>query len=153
VLDECVAAWRALPASTRRYVHLACVPMHDPDEAAIIVNALQRHAAVVTQKSLAEGFGLTVAEAMWKRRAVVGTRVGGIADQIVDHESGLLVDDPMDLEAFGRAVTSLLRDEDGARRMGAAAYARAHEHFLGDAHLERFGVLVAALLAPGTSTA
>jgi trehalose synthase len=146
VLDECVAAWQALPASIRRYVHLACVPMHDPDEAAIIVNALQRHASVVTQKSLAEGFGLTVAEAMWKRRAVVGTRVGGIADQIVDRESGLLVDDPHDLEAFGAAVTSLLRDEDGARRLGDRAYTRAHERFLGDVHLERFGVLIGALL-------
>ena len=50
----------------RGRVHLACVPMADADEAAAIVNALQRHATVVCQKSLAEGFGLTVAEAMWK---------------------------------------------------------------------------------------
>jgi trehalose synthase len=120
--------------------------MHDPDEAAIIVNALQRHAAVVTQKSLAEGFGLTVVEAMWKRRPVVASRVGGIADQIVDHESGLLVDDPSDLGAFGAAVTGLLQDGEKARRLGERAYLRAHEDFLGDAHLERFGALVAALL-------
>jgi trehalose synthase len=146
VLDECVAAWRALPASARRRVHLACVPMHDPDEAAIIVNALQRHAAVVTQKSLAEGFGLTVTEAMWKWRAVVGTRVGGIADQIVDRVSGLLIEDAHDLEAFGAAVTSLLADEEGARRLGEHAYRRVHEHFLGDSHLERFGAMVASLL-------
>jgi trehalose synthase len=152
VLDECVDAWSALPASARRRIHLACVPMHDPDEAAIIVNALQRHAAVVTQKSIAEGFGLTVAEAMWKRRPVVGTRVGGIADQIVDGESGLLVDDPHDLEAFGAAVTSLLHDEAMGRRLGEQAYVRAHERFLGDAHLEKFGVLIGALLGadPGS---
>jgi trehalose synthase len=147
VLDECVAAWRALPASARRRVHLACVPMHDPDEAAVIVNALQRHATVVAQKSVAEGFGLTVVEAMWKRRPVVATRVGGIVDQIVDRENGVLVDDPSDLEAFGAAVSSLLHDDREARRLGENAYARAHEQFLGDVHLERFGALVAALLA------
>ena len=63
--------------------------MTDGDEAAAIVNALQRHAAVVVQKSLAEGFGLTVAEAMWKSRPVVGSAVGGIVDQIVSGETGL----------------------------------------------------------------
>ena len=56
--------------------------MADPDEAAAIVNALQRHATVVVQKSLAEGFGLTVAEAMWKARPIVASAVGGIVDQM-----------------------------------------------------------------------
>ena len=97
VLDDCIEAWQSLPHSVRTRIHLACVPMQDPDEAAVIVNALQRHATVVTQKSLAEGFGLTVVEAMWKHRPVVATRVGGIVDQIVDGESGLLIDDPSDL--------------------------------------------------------
>jgi trehalose synthase len=146
VLDECIAAWRQLPASARRRIHLACVPMQDPDEAAIIVNALQRHADVVTQKSLAEGFGLTVVEAMWKHRPVVASRVGGIADQIVDGEHGILIDDPSDLEAFGTAITSLLDDPARARRLGENAYRRAHERFLGDVHLEAYGALLAALL-------
>ena len=57
--------------------------MDDPVENAIVINALQRHAAVVVQKSLAEGFGLTVAEAMWKTRPVVATAVGGIVDQVI----------------------------------------------------------------------
>ena len=93
--------------------------MQDPDEAAVIVNALQRHATVVTQKSLAEGFGLTVVEAMWKHRPVVATRVGGIVDQIVDGESGLLIDDPSDLGAFGAAINRLLADDALAQRIGA----------------------------------
>ena len=71
VLAEVEAAWRDLPASIRRRVHLALLPMEDSDENAVIVNALQRRADVVVQKSLAEGFGLTVAEAMWKARPVV----------------------------------------------------------------------------------
>ncbi|MGZ6977388.1 MAG: glycosyltransferase [Acidimicrobiia bacterium] len=148
VLDECVDAWQALPHSARTRIHLACVPMQDPDEGAIIVNALQRHATVVTQKSLAEGFGLTVVEAMWKRRPVVATRVGGIVNQIVDGESGLLVDDPHDLDAFGAAVNRLLADPALAERIGANAYERAHWEFLGDSHLEHYAGLFASLLAP-----
>ena len=96
-------------------MHLASLPMDDPAENAIIVNALQRHATVVTQKSLAEGFGLTVAEAMWKARPVVASRIGGIQSQIVDGETGMLLDDPGDLAAFGEAVTGLLADPRAGR--------------------------------------
>jgi trehalose synthase len=145
VLDECVEQWRALPQLMRSRVHLACVPMHDPDEAAVIVNALQRHATVVTQKSLAEGFGLTVVEAMWKHRPVVASRVGGIPDQIVHGEHGLLVDDPADLETFAAAIESLLADPASAQAMGDRAYERAHRDFLGDTHLERWGAVFSGL--------
>ena len=68
--------------------------MDDDEENAAMVNALQRRADVVVQKSLAEGFGLTVAEAMWKARPVVASRIGGIQDQIEDGVSGILLDDP-----------------------------------------------------------
>ena len=125
MLEECIARWRALPHAARSRVHLACTPMADPDEAAAIVNALQRHAAVVVQKSIAEGFGLTVAEAMWKARPVVASAVGGIVDQIVSGEHGLLIDDPHDLAAFGAAVETLLRDRAEAGRLGTNARARA----------------------------
>ena len=87
-------AGAALPAAARERVHLALLPMDDVEENAVIVNALQRRAAVVVQKSLAEGFGLTVAEAMWKSRPVVASRIGGIQDQIEHGETGLLLDDP-----------------------------------------------------------
>ncbi len=147
VLDECVEAWRSLPQAARAHIHLACVPMHDPDEAAVIVNALQRHATVVTQKSLAEGFGLTVVEAMWKHRPVVASRVGGIVNQIDDGISGFLIDDPNDLAAFGAAINRLLADPELAARLGDAAYERAHRDFLGDRHLEQFGALFETLLA------
>jgi trehalose synthase len=145
VLDECVQAWRALPQAMRSRVHLAGLPLDDPDEQAIIVNALQRHATVVTQKSLAEGFGLTVTEAMWKRRPVVASRVGGIGDQIRDHEEGLLLDDPSDLEAFGRGVQLLLDDRSLATRLGEAGHRRAHREYLADRHLERWAALFATL--------
>lgn len=148
VLDDCIEAWRALPHASRARVHLACVPMHDADEAAIIANALQRHATIVTQKSLAEGFGLTVVEAMWKHRPVVASRVGGIVNQIDDGTSGLLIDDPTDLAAFGAAINRLLADPPWAQQIGEQAYERAHRDFLADIHLEHFASLFTALLAP-----
>ena len=115
--------------------------MADPDENAAIVNAIQRHASVVVQKSLAEGFGLTVAEAMWKRKPVVASAVGGIVDQIENGLHGLLVDDPADLKAFGGAVESLLRDREDAAKLAENAKRRVTDEFLGDRHLEQYGRL------------
>jgi trehalose synthase len=123
--------WRALPDAARERIHLALLPMDDFEENAVIVNALQRAADVVVQKSLAEGFGLTVAEAMWKRRAVVASRIGGIQDQIEHGHSGLLLDDPCDLRAYGAAVLELLGDPERAAAMGEAAHERVRDHYLG----------------------
>jgi trehalose synthase len=145
LLAECIASWRELPHAARGRVHLACTPMADADEAASIVNALQRHAAVVVQKSIAEGFGLTVAEAMWKARPVVASAVGGIVDQVASGEHGLLVEDPLDLRSFGAAVETLLHDRDAAERLGTNARARAGAQFLGDRHLEQYGRLLQQL--------
>lgn len=142
VLDETTQAWRALPEKSRARVHLVLLPMAEPDENAAIVNALQRRAEVVVQKSVAEGFGLTVAEAMWKARPVVASNIGGIADQIEHERSGLLLNDPADLRAFGDAVSRLLTDQDLASRLGTAAQERVRRHFLNDRHLKQYADLL-----------
>jgi trehalose synthase len=139
VFDEIVEAWNDLPAERRRRVHLVNLPVDDRIENAVVVNALQRRADVVVQKSLAEGFGLTVAEAMWKGRPVVGSRVGGIQDQLEDGRSGILVE-PADLEGVGRAISALIGDLGYAQAIGHAARERVRArflppHFVG-AHLE-----------------
>jgi trehalose synthase len=121
--------------------------MDDTDENAAIVNALQRHATVVVQKSLAEGFGLTVAEAMWKQRAVVASRIGGIRDQIEDGRSGLLISDPRDLMQAGAAVSGLLADPDRAGEIGRAAQTRVRQHFLGPHHLGRYFEVIRRLVS------
>ncbi len=144
-LAEVERAWTALPRRVRRRVHLAMLPMVDADENAVIVNALQRRADVIAQKSLAEGFGLTVAEAMWKGRPVVASSVGGIQDQIEDGHTGLLVD-PDDLDAFGAAVNELLGDLHAAERMGEAAQARVRDLFLGPRHLGQYVALLERVL-------
>ncbi len=150
VLATVRAQWIALPAAARRRVHLASLPMVDLDENAAIVNAIQRHAEVVVQKSLAEGFGLTVAEAMWKQRAVVASRVGGIQDQIVDGTSGVLVSDPHDLSEYGEAVLSLLSDRDRSAAIGLAARERVRAEFLGPTNLEHYFALITQLIAKAT---
>jgi trehalose synthase len=149
VWDETVAAWSRLAPEERARVHLVAIPMADPVENAFVVNALQRHATVVVQKSLAEGFGLTVAEALWKTRPVVASAVGGIVDQIVDGETGLLVADPSDLEAFGHAVESLLRDPDLRERLARGGRRYVEKHFLGDRQLLDYAALVTEIVAGG----
>jgi trehalose synthase len=94
---------------------------------AIEVNAFQSQADVVMQKSLREGFGLTVTEALWKGRATVAGKVGGIPLQIVDGETGYLVSSAD--EAAERAV-GVLRDPALAKRLGRAGKERARELFL-----------------------
>jgi trehalose synthase len=146
VLAECQEEWNHLPAAVRRRVHLACIPMDDADENAIIVNALQRHAAVVVQKSLVEGFGLTVTEAMWKGRAVVASKLGGIQDQIADDRDGLLVEDPYDIDEFAGVLRRPLGDAELAGRLGNAAHARVLEEYVGDRHLARYVDLFSSLV-------
>jgi len=145
VFGSVAAAWHQLPEEKRRRAHLVSLPMDDLEENAAMVNALQRRADVVVQKSLAEGFGLTVAEAMWKRRPLVASRVGGIQDQIVDGESGILIDDPRDLEGFAAAILSLLGDPERAARLGEGAEQRVLDRFLGVTRLVEYVELVAGL--------
>ena len=121
--------------------------MDDLEENAAIVNALQRGASVVVQKSRAEGFGLTVAEAMWKGRPVVASRIGGIQDQIQHGVSGVLLDDATDLAAYGGAVLDLLEDPDRAAAIGAAAAERVRERYLGSVSLLEYLQLLGDVLA------
>lgn len=130
VLAECAQRLRRLPRDIWNRVHLMCSPMVDEEEAETVVNAVQRRADVIIQKSLAEGFGLVVSEAMWKRRPVVSARVGGIQDQIEHGRSGILLEDPCDNAGFARAVAQLLDDRDRAAAIGAQAHARVLGHFL-----------------------
>ena len=146
VLDECIEAWRALPARQRRQIRLLTLPMDDGDENAVMVNALQRHATVIVQKSLAEGFGLTVAEGMWKAKAVVASGVGGIIDQVVPG-TGVLLDDPNDLDAFADALESLLDRPEEVRRLGDNARRHVLDAFVGDEHLMHYGALMEHLKA------
>jgi trehalose synthase len=153
VLGEVEAAWRGLQDVQRSRVHLSCLPMADIDENAAIVNALQRHSTVVVQKSIQEGFGLTVAEAMWKSRPVVASAVGGIKDQIIDGETGVLLEDPDDLRRFGEVVRELLDDAAQRDRLGQNAREHVRRNFLANRHARQYVELLEAVLAERASRA
>jgi trehalose synthase len=146
VYADCVARWERLPLAVRRRVHLVSLPMADVDENAIMVNAIQRHSTVLVQKSLREGFGLTVTEGMWKGRPIIAGAVGGIQDQIQDGVHGLLLEDPTDTRAFGLAVERLFRSPGLVRRLRRNARRRARNEFLGHRQLAQFLNLLDAVV-------
>jgi trehalose synthase len=92
-----------------------------------LVNALQRSAAVVLQKSTREGFGLTVTEAMWKGAAVIGGNVGGIRHQIRDEWNGFLVSTP---EQAAARMVQLLKDPGLREQIGSRAKESVRQNFL-----------------------
>ncbi|RYZ42766.1 MAG: glycosyltransferase [Myxococcaceae bacterium] len=100
-----------------------------------LVNALQRRAAVVLQKSLREGFGLTVAEAMWKGTPVIGGNVGGIRHQIEDGHNGFLVDS---VEQCAERIVQLLRSPKLRHQMGQRAHETVRRRFLLTRYLEQY---------------
>lgn len=151
VLAECRELWRSLPAPARGRTHLVSIQMDDLDENARTVNALQRWSTIVVQKSLAEGFGLTVTEPMWKAKPVVASAVGGLRDQVEHGVSGLLLEDPRDGAELVAALSSLLADADGSAAMGRAAHVRVRDRYLADRHLIQYVELFAQLIGAGES--
>jgi trehalose synthase len=108
----------------------------------VAVNAFQRAADVVVQKSLREGFGLVVAEGMWKGKPVVGGDVGGIRLQIRDGVDGYLVDG---VPACAARIVELLADPDQRRAMGQAGRERVRERFLSLREIQDTLVLIEKL--------
>lgn len=90
-------------------------------------NAFQRASTVVIQKGLRKGFGLWISDAQWKERPVVSARTGGLAQQVLDGQTGFLADST---EAFAERVARLLHDPELARRLGSAGHQHVREHFL-----------------------
>lgn len=106
-----------------------------------LVNALQRRAAVVLQKSLREGFGMTVSEAMWKGAAVIGGNAVGIRYQIQDGVNGFLVSS---VDEAAEKIVDLLRDPDLRERLGQAAHETVRERFLFTRTIEHYLDLIGA---------
>lgn len=100
-----------------------------------LVNALQRKAAVILQKSLREGFGLTVTEAMWKGTPVIGGNVGGIRYQITDGMNGFLVSS---VQEAAKRIVQLVKDEHLRQRLGKKAKETVHKKFLLTRNLEEY---------------
>jgi trehalose synthase len=138
VLEELCERHRALPGPLAARVHLVRLSMADVRENALAVNALQRVAAAVLQNSLKEGFGLTVAEALWKRTPVIAANVGGLGVQVRHGTDGLLVNDPADPGEISEAMLRMLAFPKDAERMACAGQLRVRDHFLILSQLRRW---------------
>ncbi|MEJ2700578.1 MAG: glycosyltransferase, partial [Desulfuromonadales bacterium] len=114
-----------------------------PANAHRTINALQRTADIVLQKSIREGFGLNVAEAMWKGRPVIGGDTGGIRLQVVDHYTGFLVRTP---EGAALRVRYLLHRRDILKEMGKRAHRFVWENYLLTRHLREYLTLMVGML-------
>ena len=115
-----------------------------PPEADLEINALQRSAAIVLQKSIKEGFGLAVSEAMWKGKPVIGGIAGGIASQIIDDLTGFVVHS---VEGAAFRIRSMLNNPGMIGRMGGAAREHVRRNFLVTRHLGDYLTLLKSLTA------
>jgi len=122
-------------------IHVLLLP-HDSHKT---VNALQRLATIILQKSTREGFGLTVTEGMWKGKPVIGGDVGGIRLQVVNHHTGFLVNTP---EGAAHRIRYLLHHRDSIDRMGATAREFVRENFLLTRHIREYLTLMLVTLRP-----
>jgi trehalose synthase len=118
-----------------------------PPAAPLEVNALQRASTVVVQKSLREGFGLTVAEALWKKKPVVASAVGGIPTQVIHKHTGLLAHS---VEGTAYQIRFLLANPNIAQRLGEQGYEHVRENFLITGNLKRYLTMFLNDLGDGT---
>ena len=100
----------------------------------IVINALQRASSVVIQKSVKEGFAITVSEALWKGTPVVASNVGGIPSQVIDGKNGYLLD-PRGYSGFADRITHLIKNPDIAKKMGQYGKEHVKNNFLITRHL------------------
>lgn len=115
----------------------------------IEINALQRGSTIILQKSIKEGFGLTVTEALWKGKPVVASAVGGITRQIRKHRiTGLLVHS---VEGCAYMIRQLLTDSDFADRLGKAGREHVRHNFLVTRHIKDYMLMFLSLYYPGKS--
>ncbi len=130
VLAELIDAYRRLPERMQHDVVMLSLPMQSRKENALMVNALQRCSTVVVQNSLREGFGLTATEAMWKRKATIGTYACGLRQQIRSGVDGALIKDPSDADEVADKLDRLLQDPTLRSVLSRNAQRRVFQEFL-----------------------
>jgi trehalose synthase len=131
VIEELRQAYVALDDEFKHDIAMIALPMQNPDENALMVNALQRASTVVVQNSLREGFGLTVTEAMWKRIPVLSnTRAVGPRQQITHACDGWLIDDPEDPARSPTPWTTCSTSPRERAALARTAQRRAHDQFM-----------------------
>jgi trehalose synthase len=149
MFKELRAAYAGLHPAVQDDIALIVLPMESVEENALMVNALQRASTIVAQNSLREGFGLTIAEAMWKRIPVLSnSRACGPRQQVRDGVDGRLIRNPEDETELRHAIDGMLAAPDMLNRMGGAAQRRVHDEFLVLAQLRKWGRVLDLAIEP-----
>jgi len=117
-----------------------------PPTSSLEINALQRASSIILQKSIREGFGLTVSEALWKKKPVIGSAVGGIPAQIIPKFTGALV---YSIEGAAYQIRYLLSHPEVAKKLGEYGHEFVKEEFLITRNLRRYLLLFHVLSHPG----
>jgi trehalose synthase len=143
VLEELRGVYVSLHPAIQDDIAIVTLPLRSQQQNALLVNALQRASTIVVQNSLREGFGLTIAEAMWKRVPVLSnSRAVGPRNQIRDRLDGRLIADPSNLAELEHAINEMLALPEARQEWGRNAQRRVHELFLITSQLRNWGTLL-----------
>jgi trehalose synthase len=151
VLATLRGEYAALPAPIQHDIAIVTLPMRSREQNALLVNALQRASSVIVQNSLREGFGLTIAEAMWKRIPVLtNSQACGPRTQARDGLDGRLIDDPTNVQEIQRVITGMLSAPEQWEHWGRNGQRRVHELFLVTSQLRQWAHLFTQIRLSGS---
>jgi len=146
VLRELTETYLGFEPAVQHDIAFVTLPMRDRIQNALMVNALQRSASIVVQHSIREGFGLTIAEAMWKHVPILtNAKACGPRQQVRDRLDGRLIADPEDETALEHAILSMLADPEAREAWGRSAQRRVHHEFLVFSQIRKWLELLARL--------
>ena len=149
-LSELCRRWSGLPPELQHEIAILKLPLASVKQNALMVNALQRCSTIVVQNSIREGFGLTVAEAMWKALPVMGGAAAGIRAQVVDGVTGRLVDDPKNPETIANTLDAMFVDAKEREVWGRNGRDRVSREFLIFSEVRRWLQLLAEVASSST---
>lgn len=129
VLNELIEQYRSIDPELQADIAILLLPLDNPKENALIVNALQRFSNIIVQNSIQEGFGLTATEAMWKQRAVLVSGAAGLRFQVQHDINGKINEDPTDIPSLANMLKTMLNSPKERDKWGFNGQIRVIENF------------------------
>ena len=129
VLKELTETYKKVDKSMQNDIAILLLPLDNPKQNALIVNALQRTSSIIVQNSIQEGFGLTATEAMWKRKPVLVSNAAGLKYQVVHNKTGQINPDPTDIESLSKTLAFMLNHPKERDKWGFNGQLRVIQNF------------------------
>jgi len=145
VLDELKEVYKKLERDIQKDIAILLLPMNDPKQNALIVNALQRSSSVIVQNSIQEGFGLTATEAMWKQIPIIVSNAAGLKFQVEHKINGIIIDDATDTDLLAKSMNKMLSNPKTREKWGFNGQIRVIENFTVFSQLKKWLELFARL--------